>query len=184
MVNKFTIVTILFFIVMRSGVYFFHCDHKYETAISYIKVDSDFSDMVAEFRPYGIELLYDEEKKYLYKTSQTTYNEIFEIFDNELREIIGEGVYEDSIQTTFFRKTSEKSCLGKFTVNDTANVRLFFSEPFENVLAAEVFFVSSDSSTETDTYRATLMGNVGLGYLFVFENGEIDTVYKKITQYN
>jgi len=52
------------------------------------------------------------------------------------------------------------------------------------VLASEVFFMNRKIPDDFDTYRGNLMSNVGMSYLFVFEEGRIDTVLKNITQYN
>ncbi len=178
----------LYKIIIIYGLVLFGCNSQnkkdnYQSALSYISSDSDLIDMIKEYRPYGEFLLF-RDGDLVYKVYPERENEIYDNFEGELSDFVSQTVIDSLSEVDFFRYNSFNETLEHYTISDTAKIKIFFTEPINNVLASEVFFMKRKIPDDFDTYRGNLISNVGMSYLFVFEEGRIDTVLKNITQYN
>ncbi|HKK88040.1 MAG TPA: hypothetical protein VJ917_04265 [Saprospiraceae bacterium] len=114
----------------------------------------------------------------MYKVYPEKPGTLFSLFRREL-ELMNKD-YNDFMNL----ETTIDSTLTVYTKSDTARVKIFFSNKVDNLIASEVFFRKELFNNESfDDYRGNSMFNTAMKYLFVFEEGQIDTVFKMVQQY-
>lgn len=179
--------SIIFLIIVFSVITFCNSNTKneimYKNAIKYIATDQDFIQMLKDFNRYEEEYLFKDDEL-IYKVYPDVANDFFQSFKRVIDELKKKEQLVDFDLKNIKQEVMIDSTLVQYSKSDTANVQIFFTRAEGNLLSAEVFTRTQKYSPRFDGYRAIAMSNVGMLYLFVFDNNEIIEVRKKVIQYN
>jgi len=179
--------SIAFIIIVISGITLCSSNTKneimYKNAVKYISTDKDFVQMLKDFNRYNENLLFKNDQL-VYKVYPEIMNEFFKSFEHEIDSLLQNGKVVSFNKERMEKDVRIDSTMAHFSVSDTANVQIFFTGIEGNLLSAEVFTRTQKYSPRFDGYGAIGSSNVGMRYLFLFKNGEIDEVYNHIVQYN
>lgn len=150
-------------------------------AVNYIITDDSIVEMIKEHHSYDVDLseLYAD-SNLAAKLYPDRYNDFFYFFRNEIDTLVEQNKIDSFNYKDFPFESSVDSSLVAYSTDKNGQLRVFFSQIEQNVMASEVYFRKNDPPSDFDAYRAISGLNGGISYLFVFSKSEIDTVIMKV----
>jgi len=154
---------------------------KYHIAVKYIGTDEGLvSDLYLNKRGYNL-----KNKKTVYsdiKVQPEVINSLYQNFSKEIKSSYPTAQLDFNELVPIVID----SMMTRYSTNQDGHIKIFFSEPIDSFLTAEVFYQKRIYKNQSlNNFKGISGSNIGLQYLFLFNKGnKIDTVFKKTQSYH
>jgi len=154
---------------------------RYQIAVKYISTDEDLvSNLYLNKRGYNL-----KNKNNVNSDIKVQPEVINFLYQNFLKEI--KSFYPtDQLDFNELVPIKIDSMMTRYSTNQDGHIKIFFSEPLDSFLTAEVFYQKRIYKNQSqNNFKGISGSNIGLQYLFLFNrDNKIDTVFKKTQSYH